>query len=152
MDTSDYFPDWRTHDAFNFNPPGQPDAPQSIMTSGKQQTGDRSSSIQFFDSCDYLERATYSLNPLATFDTRHHATPSTRQSLQQEHAPFPTLANPSTQQDVAMDMSIAQPYAGLNPVGDELEHYKEEIRTLYGENTLETVRRRINSKYHLKAR
>ncbi|MDI1491294.1 MAG: hypothetical protein OHK93_002503 [Ramalina farinacea] len=154
MDT-DYFPedfpDGRTHDGFNLDPLGHLDAVQSFMTSGNKQTADRSSLIPVLDSCDYPQRATYSFCPLAVSDARHHATPSVHQPFQQEHAPFPALANASMQPNIATDMSIVKPYAGLNPSGDVWEHCKEEIQTLYASNTLDLVREKINSKYHLKA-
>ena len=149
MDTTDDFPNGRTHDGFNLDPL---DAAQSIVISNNKQTADRSSCIQALNSSDHLERATYSFGPLAAFGTRHHATPPIHQSFQQDYAPLPALANASIEPDVAMDMSMVQPYAGLNPTRDELEQYKEEIRDLYADNTLESVRRKINSKYHLKAR
>ena len=68
--------------------------------------------------------------------------------------PFVSVAIGRIRPYTAMDIPGVKPHAGLNPVGDELERYKEEIHTLYlhERNTLEAVRRMLNTKYHLKAR
>lgn len=144
--------DWGPHDEANLHPPVHTDADLDTVTSGYKQTADRSSSIQGLDPCDHLKRAAYSFDPLAASNMRHHPTPPIHQSFQQGHMPFPALAAAPIQPDTAMEISIVQPYAGLNPVGDELEHYREEIRVLYADNDVKSVRRKINNKYHLKAR
>ena len=154
MDVTGSFADRQYHDEFTSYPPVHTDANQSTVTSGFRQAASRSSSIQALGSCEHLKRAAYSSGPLAASNPRLHATPPIHQSLQPGHTPFVPVANAPIPPDTAMNLSVVQPHAGLDSVGDELERYKEEIQTLYlhERDTLEAVRRKLNTKYHLKAR
>ena len=154
MDVTGIFADREYHHEFTSDPPVHTDADQSTVTSGFRQAASQISSIQALGSCERLKRAAYSSDALAAPNLIQHATPPIHQSLQQGHTPFVPVANPPIPPDTAMNISVVQPHAGLNPVGDRLERCKEEIQILYlhERDTLEVVRRKLNTKYHLKAR